>query len=561
MLERISIKNYAVIDNLTLEFHQGFSVFTGETGAGKSVLIGALGLLLGARSDSTMIRSNTENMSVEGAFSITDFGIQQHIAAFHIDDPSHLIIRREISQQGKNRVFINGNLETLSKLEEIGDRLADMHGQHDHQLLLNKQVHGDVLDSFAELLPNQKQFAQLYAQTIAKLEEKKLLELNSHSLKTEKDFYTNAHQEISQAQLKENEEGELAQDLLQMQNKEKILDALNTAHQGIYAADINASLILEDAKKSMIGIVSFTKKYEELSEIIEDALIKTRESGHLLSSYLEEIDFNTETIDRVSDRIALIKELKRKYKKNTIEELEIFAQESLLLSEKADNLDEELRKLSQECEEIVQKLTEEALSLSKKRQQVAEKMSDKIEQELSFLGMESSRFEVKITYAKQENSILSISGTPVNVTEKGIDRVEFMISSNLGEEVKPLAKIASGGEISRVMLSLKAALAQSDPVGTGVFDEIDAGIGGMVAHNIALKMKEIALLRQILCITHLAQIASKADYHYLVKKETEDNKTYTNVVLLSPEERIKEVARMLGGESESSETLAKEMLG
>ncbi|MGL5956737.1 MAG: AAA family ATPase, partial [Brevinema sp.] len=194
MLERISIKNYAIIDNLSLDFHKGFSVFTGETGAGKSVLIGALGLLLGARSDSSMIRSHEEQMTIEGEFHIEDPEIQNALLSLSLDDPSHLIIRREISQQGKNRVFINSNQETVSRLEEIGSRLADMHGQHDHQLLLNKKVHGDVLDSFAGLIPLQQQFAVIYQQTLNKLEEKSLLENNAQKLKDETDYYLNAYQ-------------------------------------------------------------------------------------------------------------------------------------------------------------------------------------------------------------------------------------------------------------------------------------------------------------------------------------------------------------------------------
>lgn len=560
MLERISIKNYAIIDNLSIDFNKGLSVFTGETGAGKSVLIGALGLLLGARSDASMIRSDKETMTIEGSFLIENKEIQEFLSEYHIDDPTNIIIRREIHQQGKNRVFINGNQETLSKLEEIGNRLADMHGQHDHQLLLNKKIHGDILDSFATLTAEQLNFSSIYSQTLSTLEEKELLMKNAIALKKEKDYYFNADQEITEANLKENEEEELALELAQMQNREKIAEALHSAHQGIYESEVSASMILEDAKKAMQSISSFSKKYEELSSLLEDALIKTRESGHLISSYLEEIDYDPNFLDKTLDRIALIKELKRKYQKNTIDELNIFAQECQILTNKAENLDAEIEKLSNKCKESVLNLEKKALNLSKLRQEASKKMSAKIEKELSFLGMDKTKFEVKISYVKDENSFLRINDIPIKISDKGIDKVEFMIAPNIGEEPKPLVKIASGGEISRVMLSLKSALAQSDPVGTGVFDEIDAGIGGMIAHNVALKMKEIASLRQIFCITHLAQIATKADHHYQVKKETDGSQTYTTVILLSPEEQIKEVARMLGGEGEKSENLAKEML-
>ncbi|MGL4560922.1 MAG: DNA repair protein RecN [Brevinema sp.] len=559
MLERISIKNYAVIDNLDINFKDGFSVFTGETGAGKSVLIGALGLLLGSRSDFSMIRSGEERMIVEGEFTIKTPELKKFLTDLNISETDTLIIKREIHQHGKSRVFINSSQETLALLEQIGVRLADMHGQHDHQLLLNKNIHGDILDSFASLENEVKVFDSLYHKTLAKKEEKELLEANAQSLKQEKTFYLNAHQEISHAKIQSQEFEELELELSRMQNHEKIFSALKKAHEGIYTSEINATQILEDAQKSLAMISSYAPKYAEVSQMMDDALVQTRETAHLLSSYLEEMDFDPADMDMVLDRIALIKELQRKYQKNSIEELLTFGSQCEALLDKVDNLDEELSRLSREYEALIVQLRDNALALSKLRQQAAIEFSKKIEDELSFLQM-SSVFEVKISYAKKEDSFLTINGTPLLVSAKGIDRIEFMISPNIGEEPKPLAKIASGGEISRIMLSLKAVLAANDPVETGIFDEIDAGIGGMTAHNVAIKMQEIAKLRQIFCITHLAQIASKADYHYHVKKENDGNRTFTTITYLSHEERIKEIARMLGGEGEHSELLAKEML-
>ncbi|MGL4563133.1 MAG: DNA repair protein RecN [Brevinema sp.] len=559
MLERISIKNYAVIDNLDINFKDGFSVFTGETGAGKSVLIGALGLLLGSRSDFSMIRSGEERMIVEGEFTIKTPELKEFLTGLNISETDTLIIKREIHQNGKSRVFINSSQETLALLEQIGVRLADMHGQHDHQLLLNKNIHGDILDSFASLENEVNIFDSLYHKTLAKKEEKELLETNAQSLKQEKSFYLNAHQEISNAKIQPQEFEELELELSRMQNHEKIFSALKKAHEGIYKSEINATQILEDAQKSLSMISSYAPKYAEVSQMMDDALVQTRETAHLLSSYLEEMDFDPADMDMVLDRMALIKELQRKYQKNSIEELLTFGSQCEALLDKVDNLDEELSRLSQEYETLIVQLRDNALALSKLRQQAAIEFSKKIEDELSFLQM-SSVFEVKISYAKKEDSFLTINGTPLLVSAKGIDRIEFMISPNIGEEPKPLAKIASGGEISRIMLSLKAVLAANDPVETGIFDEIDAGIGGMTAHNVAIKMQEIAKLRQIFCITHLAQIASKADHHYHVKKESDGSRTFTTITYLSHEERVKEIARMLGGEGEHSELLAKEML-
>lgn len=560
MLGRIKIKNYAVIDELAVDFEDGFSVLTGETGTGKSVLIGALGLLLGDRSDTSMIRTGAEKLTIEGEFSIKDSKIQQTLEELGIDNPEILIIRREISVGGKNRAFINGAQETVSRLEEIGRLLADMHGQHDHQLLLNKKVHIDLLDAFGHLQQERDAFNALYEETLTKIKEEQLFQANADALKKERDYYANAYSEITNARLQPEDEQELEEKLFRMQNSEKIFDALNRSYQSIYQADINASLMLEEAKRSIAGIVNFSKKYEELAEILEDTLEKSRESAHLLSSYLDEIDYNAADMDAATDKIVLIKELKRKYQRSTIQELNDFAEECRVLLDKADNFEEEFARLAQQKTEIVEQLKEKALSLSKMRQETAKKLQEKIEAELHFLGMEKSKFSAHINYVKDENSFLLLNDHAIRVTPTGIDNVEFLISANPGEEPKPLQKIASGGEISRIMLAIKSTLAQNDPIEISVFDEIDAGIGGMTAHHIAVKMLEIAKTKQVFCITHLAQIAAKANYHYRISKSIEDDKTFTTIHLLDKEERVYEIARMLGASGENSEKLAREML-
>lgn len=560
MLGRINIKNYAVIDELAIDFEDGFSVLTGETGAGKSVLIGALGLLLGDRSDTSMIRTGAEKLIIEGEFSIKDLKIQQTLEELGIDNPEILIIRREVSVAGKNRAFINGAQETVARLEEVGRLLADMHGQHDHQLLLNKKVHIDLLDSFGNLQPERDAFKILYEEALTKIKEEQLFQANAEALKKERDYYANAYAEITNAQLQPEDEQELEEKLFRMQNSEKIFDALNRSYQSIYQAEINASLMLEDAKRSIAGIVNFSKKYEELAEILEDALEKSRESAHLLSSYLDEIDYNASDMDTTTDKISLIKELKRKYQRPTIQELNDFAEECRLLLDKADNFEEEFARLAQQKTEIIEKLKEKALRLSKMRQDTAKKIQEKIEAELHFLGMEKSKFLAHVNYVKDEDSFLLLNDHAIRVTPNGIDNIEFLISANPGEEPKPLQKTASGGEISRIMLALKSALAQNDPIEISVFDEIDAGIGGMTAHHVAVKMAEIAKTKQVFCITHLAQIAAKASYHYLISKSVQDDKTFTAIRLLDKEERVHEIARMLGASGENSEKLAREML-
>ncbi|MGL5722720.1 MAG: DNA repair protein RecN [Brevinema sp.] len=556
----MSIKNFAVIDNLTVEFQQGLSAFTGETGAGKSVLIGALGLLLGARSDSAMIRTGEDRLTIEGEFSPRHPTVIDVLENLNIEDTASLIIRREITREGKNRVFINGVQETLGKLEEIGAFLADMHGQHDHQLLLNKKVHIDILDRFYKLVPQVHTFSATYNELKTAESEEKLLRESADRLKKERDYYQNAVKEIKDADFAEDEEEILEERLAQMQNGEAIFQALTRAHQNLYEADVNALALLDDARRAMSSISSYGKKYEELEDIFAQSSAQVKEGSRLLADYIDSAGYSPQEMDEVTARIALLKNLKRKYDKQDIASLNEFAEESAGLLSKVDNLDQELEKAAKRYHDALAKTSKEAMELSQNRQQAAKKMSEDIQHELSFLGMEKARFFVHIAYAKDEQSSLEIEGKKLLVTSQGIDRVEFMMSANAGEDPKPLQKIASGGEISRVMLSLKSALAESDPVGTGIFDEIDAGIGGMIAHNVAQKMQEIAKIRQLFTITHLAQIAAKADHHYVVRKATMDGKTFTEVVLLQGEERIKEIARMLGGEGENFQQLAKDMM-
>ncbi len=561
MITRLSIKNYAIIDNLELEFNEGFSVFTGETGAGKSVLIGAIGLLLGEKCDSTVIRTGEEKAIIEGEFLVKNESILQKIRDLSIDIDSSLIIRREISNQGRNRVFINGLLEPLNKLEEIGEWLVDIHGQHDHQLLLQQKVHLNILDSYGGLEGEIKNFAKNYLLLKEKMENLNFLLENQNRLEEERVFLELAYKEINEMKLSENEEEELTELLKRMENGEKISRSLREAKNILYDDEKNVSGNILKALNSISSVENFDNRYVELTQILEDALAKVDETSHLISDYLKELDFDENEMEKVIDRLENIKDLKRKYRKNTVEELISYAKECGEKLKFLENKEEDIDKLKKDIDELKKIVLEEAMSLSKKRQSVGLDLSRKIKEELKFLGMEKSDFVVDIKYVKDENSPISINGVPVKIDEKGIDRVEFLITTNPGEEPKPLRKVASGGEISRVMLALKAIFAKSDPVETMIFDEIDVGIGGVTANNVGLKMAEISKGKQLFVITHLPQIASKAENHFYISKFVKDNKTSTTARLLRKEERVNEIARMLGGESDTALKHAKEMLG
>lgn len=561
MITRLFIQNYAIIDKLELEFEEGFSVFTGETGAGKSILVGAINLLLGEKGDSSIVRSGEEKAIIEGEFLIKDRDIKEKIKSYSVDVESSLIIRREISiHQGKNRVFINGFQEPISKLEEIGQWLIDIHGQHDHQLLLQQKVHQDILDSYGNLHGDIKIVENLYKRLMESLNLLKELEQDQNRLEADRVFMELAVKEIQDANFYEEEEEELTESLKKMENAQNISLSLTNARDLIYNNEKSATISLSRAITSISSIESFDPKYTELRQILDDALTKVEESGRLLSDYLKELDFDEDTLEKTIERLELIKDLKRKYKKNTIAELIQYAEECKRKLSFLDNKSGEIQKLNEEIENLKKELTSKSIDLSRKRQLVSTELAKKIKEELKFLGMEKADFIVDIKYVKDESSPIILNGIPVRVNETGIDRVEFLISTNPGEEPKPLKKVASGGEISRVMLALKSIFAKSDPVETLIFDEIDVGIGGITANNVGLKMKEISKEKQLFVITHLPQIASKADFHYFISKSVEGNKTFAKARLLTKEERAGEIARMLGGETEIALKHAKEML-
>jgi len=346
-----------------------------------------------------------------------------------------------------------------------------------------------------------------------------------------------------------------------MENSEKISRNLIEAKEILYDSEINISTGLSKALSLMANIENYDNRYVELSQIIEDAQAKIDETAHLISDYLKELDFDQNELEKIIDRLEFIKDLKRKYRKNSIEELNNYSNDCGEKLKFLETREEDIDKMKKDIEELKQKVIENVLNLSKKRQSIANEMAKRIKEELKFLGMEKVEFIVDIKYVKDDESPIIINNLPIRVDERGIDRVEFLISTNPGEEPKPLRKIASGGEISRVMLALKTIFSKNDPVETLIFDEIDVGIGGITANNVAIKMAEIAKEKQLFVITHLPQIASKAEHHYIISKFIKDNKTFTTAKFLKKEERIQEITRMLGGESNASIEHAKEMLG
>ncbi|QJR22912.1 DNA repair protein RecN [Brevinematales bacterium NS] len=560
MIQRLAIRNYAIIDHLEVEFPDGFIAFTGETGAGKSIILGALGLLTGERADTSVIRTGSERAIVEGEFILKEPALKDILKNLEIDTSDTLLIRREIVSDGRGRVFINGLQEPLSKLEAIGEYLVDFHGQHDHQLLLQQKVHLDMLDRYGNLFEEREEVKNLYQKFTSLLATLADLQQDESRLEQEKIFWETAVEDIAGAKLYPEEENELTEEVKRLENGEKIAEAFSLAHQVLYEQDGSVLSKLQKILHPLADIAGMDKTYQEIYEILDTVFTQTQEAASLIREARDTIDFDPEKMNSLIERLETIKDLKRKYKKNTVQELLDYLTECQDRLRRFSNRAEEIASIQKEIEETQRLYSEKALALSKKRQEVATNLAKHIGEELATLGMDKATFIVDIKYVRDENSPLRIQDVPIKISESGIDRVEFFMTTNPGEEPKPLRKIASGGEISRVMLALKSIFSRSDVVETLIFDEIDVGIGGLTANQVATKMRQIASHKQLLVITHLPQIASAATTHFKVLKEVVDNKTYTRLIPLGPEERIPEIARMLGGEDESAKAHAQEMI-
>ncbi len=566
MIETISIRNIALINELELELSPGLNIFTGETGAGKSVILRSIGLVLGERTSVDIVRENTEYGSVEISVAPTssipidtDFG----------DD---LLLSRQISVNGRSRCRINGELVNLKQLEELGSLLVDIHGQHEHQSLFRTETHLKLLDDFGELQSDCNNIKNTFHQLLDLQRELDSILHTLSSSEREKELLEFEVKELKSADLQIGEEEELTSEMTVLNNAEQLYESANmvydqlegegqTGLSGTGSADSMSTLQnLRDSAKSLSKLAEIDSNLSELSERIDSSLYELEDISSQIRQYAETIDFNPNRLAEVSDRLELISKFKRRYG-NTISDMLAYqskAEKKLedleLGSDKIDIIQTQIRDKKEVALEL-------CIALSEKRKTVAEKLSSMVEKELQELGMEKARFLTAVNPIQDENGILQIDGKRYGLREHGMDNVEFLIAPNVGSELRPLAKIASGGEISRVMLALKTVLIQVDNIPTVLFDEIDSGIGGKIANVVGKKLKELSETAQVICITHLPQIARFADQHFLVEKEVEDAKTVISAKALTESERVTEISRMHGGnESEAGLAHARELL-
>ncbi len=579
MLEDISIKDFALIDQASLEFGQGFTVLSGETGAGKSLLIGALSFLLGGKVGVEQIRTGAHESVVSGTFflgktpqTVRELSPEDEPAnAFEwlslhgIEaEDNRVLLRRVIRENGKSGAWIGSTPVTRADLAEFSSFLIDIHGQHEHQSLMKASEHRKFLDSYAGLTERVSDFTSLYSELVAK--RKYLDELNSDDRdRAQKiDFLTFAVKEISEAKLKPGEDLALDEEEKKLSSFEKLFSDVEQLNSALSGGEGEAVVsMLKKLRVIADSAASSDKSLQKLSERLDSAFYELSDIADEYKSYEQGLVFDPARLAEVQERQTLIYNLKKKYASSVsapIAEVISYCEKAQSRLEELDGSSNKKDALEKEITELGKKVYIEAKKISEARKAAAQKMSDAVVTVLSALGMNGTRFSVLVA-EKQGTDVTQKCGP------YGIDDIEFLISANPGQPLQPLAKIASGGELSRVMLSLKTILCQSDvtgesTVGTMIFDEIDTGIGGEVAVSIGSHLKKLAKNRQVLCITHLASIAVYADNQIKIEKAVSDGMTQTHVREISGEERVSEIARMLSGDTASAESLehARSML-
>ncbi len=550
MLNQLSIKNVAVIDKLDVSIHSGLSVLTGETGAGKSIIIDSINMILGDRASKELVRYGTEKAFVQAVFDANEKAAALLEENDIDDEDGQIIISRTITKDGKSSARINGTVVTLSLLRDIADCLINIHGQHDNQALLTPSRHLDFLDGFGKTQPLLNEYKSLYRQMRSAESELKALETNEREKMQRIDLLEYQIKEITDAALTENEEEELLKQREMCENAEKISNSIDMAYAALYDNGEIPSAYdsLSVAVNALSDICDLNETLKGAYESINNAVYAIEDSSHELLSFRETINFDEQTLDEVEERLNLISKLKRKYGR-TIADIIAFGEQAqseldgiMMSGERAEELREQLKRIND-------RLAEAGKRLSDARTAAAKVLESKIETALHELNMEKSKFSVR---TEREEKF----------TEHGIDKVEFMISTNPGEPLKALVKIASGGELSRVMLAIKSILAETDSVETMIFDEIDTGVSGNTALKIADKLTEIGKTRQVICITHLPQLTAAAQHHYLISKNTDGEMAVTTLTELDDSGRAEELARIIdGGEvTETALNHAKELL-
>ncbi len=550
MLSHLHIENIAVIENADLELEEGFNVLTGETGAGKSILIDSINLALGERVSKDIVRTGAVSAHVSALFCGISPSAKQMLSELGYECDDDLLIQREISTDGRGTCRISGRPATVSIVRTVGRLLVNIHGQHDNQTLLSPEKHVYYLDKFAETDLILEEYSDLYKE-VRKIESELAGIQTDESLKERRiDLLKYQIDEIEAADLSIDEEEELKSRRLKIVNSEKIGAAVGGAYSYIGGGDDSpgAHELVSNADEALDNITDVLPEIKELATRIKNLSYELEDCADELRKFANDDEYDPHELENIEERLDTIFRLKRKYG-GSVEAILKFLEKSQNELEEIETSDERCAKLTAKLDDAKAKLFETAKKLSDKRKEASQLLSTKIKQELKFLDMPEVEFLVNFTLLKEPSS-------------NGYDNVEFLISANPGSPPRPLAKIASGGEISRIMLAIKTVLAKSDDIDMLIFDEIDTGVSGRAAQKIGMKLKQVSCDRQVVCITHLAQIAAQADRHILIEKKIENNNTFTRLETLDFDGRKRELARIIAGADITEKTIqtAAEML-
>ncbi len=533
MLQTLYIENIAVIEKSAIDFSSGLNVLTGETGAGKSIIIDAINAIMGQRTSRDIIRTGASSAFVSAQFDNVNAAVRRKLEEFGFEsDEDELLLQRTLSASGKSTCKINGRPATAAMLREIAAGLINIHGQHESYELFSPETHIDYIDRYGRLIPALEDYKEKYKRYL--ILQKKLNEANSDesSRLSEIDLLSFQSKELFDADIQIGEEEALDSERSALMNFEKLSSLLNRAHMLLSGEDNSGCELVDMAANAMQNAANYSADYEEISNTLTDVYYNLRDCAELVSDALDNLESDPERLEEIEERLDLINRLTRKYN-CTADELPALAEQMQSRLEELLNYDRNRDELIAACKAAREEAEQSALALSNNRRKTAAEFAEKVKAEMSFLNMPN----VELVPYFEESAL----------SPKGMDKMELLISANPGETPRPVAKIASGGELSRMMLAIKTVLAGTDTVDTLIFDEVDTGISGSAAEKVGLKLREVSTECQVLCVTHQAQIAALADHHYLIKKQVEQGRTFTEVQPLDHDGRVNELARIIGG--------------
>ena len=549
MLTELRIKNFILIENLTLSYTRGLNILTGETGAGKSILIDAISGVLGEKMSTDMIRSGFERATLEGVFDISSLSqVKSILDESGIDcDNDELTLKRELYSSGKGRCFANATQIPVGKMQEISEYLIDIHGQNEHQNIARVAKHREMLDAFAGTTAASLEMGELYRGLASLKEAMQSFQMDEREKARRTEYLSFAVNEIDAAKLSPNEEEELQEEAHILSHAEKLFMQVNTS-SALMKGDGGVLQSLKRIEQSLSAVSDFDPNITSVLEEIRESLYSLEDASSFFRDYEKNFNFSPERQAEVEERLSLLQSLKKKYGA-TLAEVLAYAEKSRTELDAITSSEDRIEKLKEEYRALVLKTKEKAVALSAARSAAAKDLETKVMAELADLGMAGTVFKVSIKQEISDSGEIESDNKKYMLYPHGLDRIEFLLAANAGEELHELRKVASGGEMSRIMLALKKVLLSNDIVESLIFDEVDTGISGKTAEVVGKKLKSLASTRQVLVITHLPQIAAMSDNHFRVSKETVQDRTITSVKTLSRDEKIHEVARMLAGET------------